>query len=645
MKSFVAPAVFLLSLLHHSSASADVTHSEKIREEIIVTANRTPQKISEIGSAVAFIDETEIKNSQMQFATELLRNIPGLSVSQSGPLGSATQVRIRGAEGNHTLVLIDGFDVNDPALGSEFNFADLILDDLSRIEVVKGSQTALYGSDTIGGVINFKTSPATEPGIKGTARINVGNKDTAQKAVRVSLKNDKGYALVNLSDYSTDGDNTALRGEEKDGYSNKTSLLKFSADINKQFTAEALFRRSDNEVQTDPQDFAFPATQTQGLVIDGDDFSNTKQQYGGFLLSHRDESLPLESNIRYSQAKTRSNFFENGVRTLGNRATRENLIWQSKLQLDEIRNDQWISLIIQLERLEFTNFSENYPAANYEETLKETGVALSYKLSPAKSTDLSLSLRRDMNSRFQDSTAFKISLAHFFENGRSRVHSTLGTGSTNPSFIEIFGYAPSSFEGNPSLTPEKSTSYDLGIEQSFYGGRGLIDLTLFSGLLKNEIVSLFDSQTFMGSSKNAAGQSTRKGLEVSGSLSASKNWTITSAYTFTDSKGADTAGEIRRPKHVGSFIVNYRSDNQRSNLNINVLLNGKQKDFEFIASTPETLVTLSEYYLLNAALSYDFSKKQKIFIRVSNLLSTDYSEVFSYRGPGRLVMAGFELGF
>ena len=132
-----------------AEASNTPTEAEQIREEIVVTADRSKQQLQQTGNSVAVISRAQIENKGFDFVTDAMRQIPGLSVNQSGPSGSTSQVRIRGSEANHTLVLIDGFNANDPAIGSEFNFADLTTVDIDKIEIVRGSQTALYGSDTI----------------------------------------------------------------------------------------------------------------------------------------------------------------------------------------------------------------------------------------------------------------------------------------------------------------------------------------------------------------------------------------------------------------------------------------------------------------------------------------------------------------
>ena len=238
-----------------------------------------------------------------------------------------------------------------------------------------------------------------------------------------------------------------------------------------------------------------------------------------------------------------------------------------------------------------------------------------------------------------------MSASHLLNNLNSRFHGSIATGSTNPSFIELFGYAPSSFEGNPNLEPEKSVSYDLGVEQSFLNNQALLDLTVFRADLKDEIVTIFDPITFMSMSKNDVQKSTRFGLELSMRTSFNRKWHLAASYTYLKSKDGSRLTEVRRPKNTGHFSASYQFSNELTHFNINISLNGEQEDLEFVASSPITKVTLDSYALVNTALNHEFSKHLKAHLRIKNLLDDRYSEVFSYRATGRTVLAGLEYRF
>ncbi len=627
-----------------TESSSPLTEVEQIREEIVVTADRMKQQLQQTGNSVTVISRKHIESAGFDFVTDTMRQIPGLSVNQSGPIGSTSQVRIRGSEANHTLVLIDGFNANDPAIGSEFNFADLTTFDIDKIEIVRGSQTALYGSDTIGGVINLITNKPIKKGFSGKASAAAGNNESQLYVMNLNGKGDHHYILANFSKYNTNGTNSSLRGTERDGYKNQTDLLKFGLEITEELTTTLQARRSRNRIETDPQDFAFPPTETQGLVIDGDDWSKTSQKYNALALSYESINNPIRSTLKIGSSRTSSRFFQDGLNALANAGARDSVDWlvSTRWTAD---SKHTLSAAFQHEKLKFKNRSTSYLAANYDEKLKQSGFSLMYRLSPSTNTHLNFSARHDQNSRFKDEQSFKVSASRLLNNLETRFHGSIATGSTNPSFIELFGYAPSNFEGNSDLEPEKSVSYDLGAERTMLNDQVLIDLTIFQSDLKDEIVTVFDSTTFMSTSKNDLQKSTRFGLEFSAQASFHQNWQFSASYTYLRSKDGAGLTEVRRPKNTGHLSASHRFNNDQTEFNINVSLNGEQEDLEFVASTPITRVTLDAYALVNAALKHDFNDRLKGRFTIKNLLDDQYSEVFSYRGTGRAVLAGLEYTF
>ncbi len=628
-----------------TSETTDQAQKNLIQEEIIVTADRSQVKVKDTGSSVSVFTAADIENANAIFATQLLRHVPGLSVSHSGPIGSAAQIRIRGSEGNHTLVLIDGINVNDPAIGSEFNFADLMLNEAAQIEIVRGPQTTLYGSDAIGGVINIRTLTPQNQGLHGRINLGAGNKDTNLQAMRLGARGDNSYGTVSLARYSTNGSNASFLGSEQDGYSTQSMLFKYGVDISPSLNTTLFVRRTDNHSQTDPQDFRYPATPTQGLVIDGNEHSNTWQEHRGLTLNYQSTDKLISSVIRMQSTRTQSHFFQEEIHTLGNRGARDKLEWYSTIGLNQKETRHRLGLLLTHEKLKFMNYSKSYQAANYQEDLEQSSVAALYHLSPSKTTHLNISGRKDRHSLFKDARSFRASLSHLFDNGNTRLHTSLGTGSTNPSFIEIFGYAPSNFKGNPNLEPEKSVNLDLGLEHSLFNRKSVIDLTLFSSKLKDEIITVFNPQTFKSNSVNDDQQSTRTGLELSATTFFKKNWGVAAAYTHLTAEDGYDFEEIRRPKHKGSLNLNYRSNNNKTHIDIDAIFHGKQKDLEFVASTQETTVILPDYRLINLTISHEIANQLTTRLKIHNLLDSEYSEVFSYRSPGRSIIAGLEYGF
>ena len=247
--------------------------------EMVVTASRTTVATREVGSAITVITAEQIERRQVRFVSDILRQVPGVAVSRAGNVGAVTQVRIRGAEGNHTLVIIDGVEVNDPMNGSEFDFSSLLADDIERIEVLRGPQSAIWGSDTIGGVVNIVTKRGHK-GLRGHASAQGGSFGTYRLNTGVSGGNDSARASVSGSVLETDGINVGSTGDEKDGYRNGTLNLTGDVDLSRNLSVALNGRYTKAKTEGDRQDFDFPATPTQGLLVDSDDFTETEQIFG-----------------------------------------------------------------------------------------------------------------------------------------------------------------------------------------------------------------------------------------------------------------------------------------------------------------------------------------------------------------------------
>jgi vitamin B12 transporter len=194
-----------LSLALSGEAGAQNTGSVAQLPSISVTANMTETPLQEVGSAVTIITGEELQQRQTQLVSDVLREVPGLAVSRSGTVGGSTQVRIRGSEGNQTLVLIDGIEVNDTAGGiSEFDFANLLAVDIERIEILRGPQSALYGSDAAGGVINIVTRRGSGKPVYG-ASFEAGSFNTYQTAASVRGGGERYHFSLTGTDYRTSG--------------------------------------------------------------------------------------------------------------------------------------------------------------------------------------------------------------------------------------------------------------------------------------------------------------------------------------------------------------------------------------------------------------------------------------------------------
>ncbi len=621
---------------HTDSAHGDDSGgplSERRWEEIVVVGNYQPRPAREVGSAVSVLTADDIRLRQVDLGSELLREVPGVAVNRSGQVGNVTQIRIRGAEGNHTLVLIDGIEANDPGFGSEFNFANLLTYDIGRIEVLRGPQSALYGSDAIGGVISIST-PAPSEALEASVEAEGGAFGTARLGAAVSGGTDTVAARLSAVRYQSDGISASAIQPEKDGFRTTTLHGRLDARLGEHLDARLVVRQADNGVQSDRQDFGFPPTPTEGLIVDSDDVAESRQRYGLLALSSELFGGRWLQRAAFGYTGTRSDNFAGGGRISGNRGGRRKLDYTSTLTLGRGTWQHALTGGVQRELLDFTARSAAFPAANGSHRDEQTSLVAEYALTRGRDGAWSLSVRHDDNDRFDDATTVRATGSWLAEATGSRFHASYGEGITDPSFVELFGFDPSSFQGNPDLKPEKSTGYDAGIEQALAGGAALVDVTYFHATLTDEITTVFDPQTFVSTVVNQHGRSDRQGVELSVEARISPVWSVHGTYTWLDATEPDGSREVRRPRHSGSVDVSCAFLGGRGSVNVSALYNGRQQDAEFVSSTPATRVTLDGYTLINAAVTYDLTDHVQVFARGENLADEDYAEVFGYRSPG-----------
>jgi len=611
-------------------------------ERLVVVGSRIPVPEEHLGSAVTVIERKEIEARQLPFVSDLLRSVPGIAVSRTGTVGNLTSVRIRGAEANHTLVLIDGVEANDPISDSAFNFAHLLSADVERIEILRGPQSALWGSDSIGGVVNIITRES-RGGLSGDLGGEAGSFDTTQFRGHVGAQTEAVDYVLSAASFANEGINVARMGDEKEAYENLTLSGKFGVEVSDHFRLDTSLRFVDADTESDNQDFAFPATPSQGLAIDTDTRRQVRQLYG----HARGELALLDGkwlqSFRVAFSDNEAENSEDGLLGSDSEAERTKFVYQSSYFFAPYSA---LTLALEHEDLSYENMGATPDALqNQRQDDTQRSLVAEYRGQLAERFYYSLGLRQDNNDLFDDAATYRVTGAYLFREAGTRLHASLASGVTNPGFFELYGFFPGSFVGNPELEPEKSRGFDVGVQQSFWGGRGEVDLTYFDFDLQDEIVTIFDLSTFLSSVDNLDDDSRRKGVELGFSTQVAEWFSLSSAYTYTDARDPGGLSELRRPEHVASLNATFTMSQGRGLLDVGLDYNGEQQDAEFIFATPETSVTLDSYLLLNVAGSYRVSDQIRVHARLENVLDEDYEEVFSFRTPGFGAFAGISWEF
>jgi vitamin B12 transporter len=431
----------------------------------------------------------------------------------------------------------------------------------------------------------------------------------------------------------TDGTNIARSGDEDDGSNERSWFLNSGVRLSPEIELRAFLRKVLTRAEGDPQDFAF-LSPTQGLAIDGDDITRTDSLYGNVQLEANVLDGMLETKLAWNFTDGARLNYSGGAPSFFSEGYRDKLSAVAALNLTTADITHRITGAIDWKKETYRNVAIGVPTPlNDRRELENTGFVGSYDVAWGN-LDAGLAFRHDRNERFEDADTWRAQVSYRI--GDTRLRATSGSGIKNPNNFELFGFDPTSFIGNPSLKPEKSVGWDVGIDHYLLDRNVKLSATWFEATLEDEIWTDFIPPLFVATPKNRATDSSRKGLELSADARLDA-WTLAASYTWTNAEENGLA-EIRRPEHVASLNAAYDFGN--ASLGLGLRYNGEQQDSEFIFATPEDTVALDPYVLVNLYGTYRLTDKLELFARVENLLDEQYEDVFSFRAPGVSAYAG-----
>jgi vitamin B12 transporter len=640
----VRPVTVSISLIGISLAGGSVLLTTPVAaqipaggkpDEIVVTASSMPLEAVKVGSAVSVITAEDLDLQGIRYAADALQHVPGIAVNRLGSFGGQTQIRLRGAEGNHVLVMIDGVEV--PAASSgEFDVSSLLADGIERIEVLRGPQSGLYGANAMAGVINVITRDGAD-GTGAEVSLEAGAFDSVQVGLGARGGSERRSGALTLGYRDTDGVNTAQIGDEADGDENLTLIGRGNLNRSDVLSLSGSFRLTDKHTETDG--FDFTGGPNQGLAVDDDSYTDTvdAQVAGSATWTLRDGDLVT----RVSGWLYDSELDGETYRYVGGR---EQLRVMTTARLDDNAGiAQFITGFVEHEEESFRNAIPFDPSQVPELDRSILGVGLEYRAELGDRLYLSGAIRRDDNEGFDDATTYRVTAAYQLAETGTRLHASFGVGVTNPTFFDQFGFVPGTYVGNPDLRPEKSDGWDVGIEQSFADGRMAIDVTWFDADLEDEIISVFPSVV------NQSGASQRDGVEVALSGQPTDRITVAAAFTYTDASDPDGTEEVRRPPRTASLDVAYRTAGDRGTIYAGVIYNGRMLDTDFRNYFANGFVAekspVDAFTLVNIGGYFDITERLQVFGRVDNLLDEDYQASIGYNTPGRAAYAGIRYRF
>lgn len=653
-------AVATLTLAAFAAASA---HADEaiVTEELLITGGIEPIPTKEVASSYTIVTAEEIETFQYQDITDALRSVPGLHVVPSGSRGTVTSAFTRGANSNQTLVLVNGMPINDPSSpGGAANLAGIPLDNVERIEMVRGPQSSLYGSQALGGVVNIVTKSGTsEP--RSTLRIEGGTLGTLNTYASTGGRFGATDYFLSLSRENTDGNDITptrlrdARGSEDDGTETLSASGRIATTFNEQVSGSVFLQYTDAEADTDAdgstagfvsvyQNFdsifesrrLFLSGDLSGRFLDGkwrprlsagytaqksdstDDpdaggsvFLDRASNEGTTLRFALDNAFDLtpEHLVTFGGSYTRDEFESNGFRDLG-------------------------GFIIDLNSDAETDAFAVY--AGDHMTFGERFFA-------------TLSTRYDVPDDIEDRFTFTVAPGYYHPETDTRVTFSYGTGFKTPSLYQRFGFDVNTFggfpsgvyTGNPDLKPEKSTGWEIGVEQGFLDGKATAGATWFDMEIEDAI-----SIVFTGGGNSTAvnvDEFDTKGLETFIEFNPYAELTARIDYTLTILKSDSfTTTMIRRPRHQVGLTASWE-------FVPGTVLSANAEWIDIYRDIPRDsfgfYLDPGPYTLVNVAASHRLTESVKLTARVNNLLDAHYEPANGFVAPGIEALAGVEVTF
>lgn len=629
-----------------------------VEQQIVVTATATVTPLAQVGSSTTIIDRDELARSGALTVSDALRRVAGVAVVRSGGMGQISSLFVRGGEAKYTKVLIDGIAVNEP--GGSYNFANLSIADIDRIEIVRGPQSALFGSDATAGVIQVFTHRGNSEGLSPRPRVLIEGGTFASYRYAAGIEGSNKVMDYSASFTRSDTDNAVLNGS----FNEETFAGNLGIATSHNTKLRAVFRSEAGRAGV-PGQFAFQRP-------DGDAYYRHRDLAGGLTFTHQ-ATVSWQQKIAYTVSDSRQFSADpidsgsytpayNGLTALFpfsdytfqtlNQTRRQRISYQSDLSLPL---GHLVTAGADFERE--SGVIGDPSGGPLEAKRNNYGGFLQDQWTLRDRLFVAGGFRLEHNQNFGNFASPRLSLAlHLHQPaadsfwGLTRLKGNFGLGIKEPTLVESFSDSPY-FRGNPNLKPERSASFDAGIEQRFGSDRGMVEVNYFDSRYRNQIGYVTTNPvTYEGTFFNL-GKTRARGMEVALRQQLFWHLSLAGAYTYLDGKILESTDEfnpvyakgrelLRRPRHSGYFDLSWQYG--RWNLGADGQLVGSRadSDFEYIG-----LMRNPGYVLLNLRADFRVSDLISVYVQGSNVRHEKYMEALGYPALRANFRVGIRAGF
>ena len=647
-------ALFKTSIIAAAALSAPglaMAQQTASADEIVVVANRAPDPQSKVGVSVTVLDAGVIQASQATILADLLEQVPGVSVSRTGGEGEPTSIFIRGADSDQTLVLIDGVPLTDPGqTGGGLDFSNLLAGDIQRIEVLRGAQSTLWGSQAMGGVINIVTAEPTQaPG--GSASAEGGSRGT--QYYRAGVGGTAGPLSLRLAGgyYATDGISAfdeAFGGRERDGYDNAA----FSGRLGYAFTPDV---QLDLRGYVTHSHVGFDGFDTQsGGFGDDNEYGTTDQYVGYFGLNFALLGGALKNRIaaQYTNIDRRlydpgpyySFYAFPGAETFYSYGATTRFEYQGTWQIAPAYRAVFGA---QHERSTITT---DTPAWDYIPGLLKAHAGLDSGYAQVEAEvvtglNLTAGVRHDAHSAFGGHTTGQASAAWALNSGNTVLRASFGQGFKAPSLYQLFSAYGSQTLKLPTLRPETDNSWDLGVEQHLWNRRLMLSLSYFGRDTRDLIEFVGQLPGAPNGGYANIDHASAEGVEVQANARLSPALSLTANYTYTDAEDLTNSAALpRRPRNAANLAATYVWPTRLTTA-LAVRYAGPSHDVAYDAFFNAVPVVLRSYAVVDFRASYPISSRFEVYGRIENLFDEHYETAYQYGSLGRGGFVGVRATF